>query len=72
MRTNTKAVLAGGRLGDHWGTGTFWALAMIIYVQHLQICYNSEGTVKQRQVLICHNKVYGENNAESAFRDAHK
>ena len=30
MRTNTKAVLAADRLGDHWGTHTFWTLAMII------------------------------------------
>ena len=56
MRTNTKAVLAGDRLGDHWGTGAFWALAMIIYVQHLQICFKSAGTAEKRQVLVCHTK----------------
>ena len=56
MRTNTKAVLAGDKLGDHWSTGAFWALAMIIYVQHLQICFKSAGTVEKRQVLVCHTK----------------
>ena len=56
MRTNTKAVLAGGRLGDDWGTGAFWALVILIYVQHLQICFKSAGTVEKRQVLVCHTK----------------
>ena len=56
MRTNTKAVLAGDRLGDHWGTGAFWTLAMIIYVQDLQICFKSAGTVEKSQVLVCHTK----------------
>ena len=56
MRINTKAVVTGDRLGDHWGTGTFSELAMIIYVQHLQICFKSAGTVEKRQVLICHTK----------------
>ena len=56
MRTNTKAVVTGDGLGDHWGTGTFWELAVIIYVQHLQICFKSAGTVEKRQVLVCHTK----------------
>ena len=56
MRTNTKAVVAGDRLGDHWGTDAFWTLAMIIYVQHLQICFKPEGIVEKRQVLVCHTK----------------
>ena len=51
MRTNTY--IAGDRLGDHWGTGAFWALAKIIYVQHLQICFKSAGTVEKRH---CHTK----------------
>ena len=33
MMTNTKAVVTGDRLGDHWGTGAFGELAVIIYVQ---------------------------------------
>ena len=53
MRTNTKAVVTGDRLGVHWGTDAFWALAVIIYVQHLRICYKSAGTV---EVLVCHTK----------------
>ena len=56
MRTNTKAVVTGDRLGVHWGTGAFWELAVIIYVQHLQICFKSGGTVEKRQVLVCHTK----------------
>ena len=52
----TKAVLTGDRLGVHWGTGAFWVLAVIIYVQHLQICFKSAGTVEKRQVLVCHTK----------------
>ena len=56
MRTNTKAVVTGDRLGVHWGTGAFWELAVIIYVQHLQICFKSAGTVEKRQVLVCHIK----------------
>ena len=36
---------------------------MIIYVQHLQICFKSGGTVEKRQVLVCHTK----SGAESAF-----
>ena len=56
MRTNTKAVVTGDRLGVHWGTGTFWELAVIIYVQHLQICFKSTGTVEKRQVVVCHTK----------------
>ena len=31
MRTNTKAVVTGDRLGVHWGTGAFLVLAVIIY-----------------------------------------
>ena len=54
MRTNTKAVVTGDRLGVHWGTGTFWELAVIIH--HLQICFKSAGTVEKRQVLVCHTK----------------
>ena len=53
MRTNTKAVVTGDRLGVHWGTGTYWELAVIIYLQHLQICFKSVGTV---EVLVCHTK----------------
>ena len=56
MKTNTKAVLAWDRLRDHWGTGAFWTLAMIIHVQHLQICFKSASTVEKRQVLVCHTK----------------
>ena len=56
MRTNTKAVVTGDILGVHWGTGAFWELAVIIYVQHLQICFKSAGTVEKRQVLVCHTK----------------
>ena len=44
MRTNTKAVVTGDRLGDHWGTDAFLALAVIIYVQHLQIRFKSTDT----------------------------
>ena len=40
----------------HWGTDAFWELAVIIYVQHLQICFKSVGTVEKRQVLVCHTK----------------
>ena len=29
---------------------------MIIYVQHLQICFKLVGTVEKRQVLVCHTK----------------
>ena len=61
MRTNTKDVVTGDRLGVHWGTGAFWELAVIIYVQHLQICFESGGTVEKRRLPY---KVYG---AESAF-----
>ena len=64
MRTNTKAVVTGDSLRVHWGTGAFWELAMIIHVQHLQICFKSAGTVEKRQVLVAIYKVYG---AESAF-----
>ena len=53
MRTNTKAVVTGDRLGVHWGTGAFWELAVIIYVQ---ICFESGGTVEKRQVLVYHTK----------------
>ena len=56
MRTNTKAVVTGDKLGVHKGTGTFWELAVIIYVQHLQICFEFGGTVEKRQVLVCHTK----------------
>ena len=56
MRTNTKAVVTGDRLGVHWGTGAFWVLAVIIYVQHLQICFKSAGTVEKRQVIVCYTK----------------
>ena len=56
MRTNTKAVVTGDRLGVHQGTGAFWELAVIIYVQHLQICFESGGTVEKRRVLVCHTK----------------
>ena len=56
MRTNTKAVVTGYELGVHWGTGAFWELAVIIYVQHLQTCFKSAGTVENRQVLVCHTK----------------
>ena len=58
MRTNTKAVVTGDKLGVHKGTGALWELAVII---HLQICFEFGGTVEKRQVL---DKVYG---AESAF-----
>ena len=54
MRVNTKAVVTEDRLGDHWGTGAFWELAVTIYVQHLQVCFKSGGTVEKRQVLVCH------------------
>ena len=64
MRTNTKAVVTGDRLGVHWGTGTFWELAVIIYVQHLQICFESGGTVEKKAGFSFPYKVYG---AESAF-----
>ena len=53
MRTNTKAVVTGDRLVVHLGPGTFWELAVIIYVQHLQICFESGGT---GQVLVSHTK----------------
>ena len=53
MRTNTKAVVTGDRLGVHWGTGAFWELAVIIYVQHLQICFESGGTVDMGDSRIC-------------------
>ena len=56
MRTNTKAVVTGDRLGVHWGTGAFGELGVIIYVQHLQICLKSAGTLEKRQVLVCHTK----------------
>ena len=29
---------------------------MILYVQHLQICFKSAGTVEKRQVLVCPTK----------------
>ena len=64
MRTNTKAVVTGDRLGVHWGTGTFWELAVIIYVQHLQICFESGGTGREKAGFSLPYKVYG---AESAF-----
>ena len=60
MKTNTKAVVTGDRLGVLQGTGAFWELAVIIYVQHLQICFKSGGTVEKSLSY----KVYG---AESAF-----
>ena len=28
----------------------------MIYVQHLQICFKSPGTVEKWQVLVCHTK----------------
>ena len=56
MRVNTKAVVTEDRLGDHWGTGAFWELAVTIYVQYLQVCFKSGGTVEKRQVLVCHTK----------------
>ena len=40
----------------HRGTSAFWELAVIIYVQHLQICFESGGTVEKRQVLVRHTK----------------
>ena len=54
------------------GTGAFWALAMIIYVQHLQIRFKSAGTCS-REKASCSlpYKIYEKNSAESAFRDAH-
>ena len=71
MRKNTKVVVTGDKLGDHWGTGAFWALAVIIYVQHPQNCFmKSVGTVKKAGFSLPY-KVYGANNAESAFYDAH-
>ena len=60
MRTNTKAVVTGDRLGVHWGTGAFWELAVIIYVQHLQIW----GYSREKAGFSLPYKVYG---AESAF-----
>ena len=57
MRTNTKAAVTGDRLGVHRGYRRFLGtIAVIIYVQHLQICFESGGTVEKRQVLVCHTK----------------
>ena len=65
MRTNKKAVVTGDRLRVHWGTGAFWELAVIIYVQDLQICFKSAGIYsKEKAGFSLPYKVYG---AESAF-----
>ena len=63
MRTNIKAVLAGDRLGDHYGTGTFWELAMSTYRSaSYQLVYSRE-----KAGFSLPYKIYGENNAESDF-----
>ena len=46
----------GTSLDPPLGTGAFWELAVIIYVRHLQNCFESGGTVEKRQVLVCHTK----------------
>ena len=63
MKTNTKAVVTGDRLGVLQGTGAFWELPVIIYVQHLQICFKS-GYSREKAGFSLPYKVYG---AESAF-----
>ena len=51
-------------MGYTEGTGAFWELAVIIYVQHLQICFESGWYSREKAGFSLPYKVYG---AESAF-----